>query len=138
MGRVVAGLAVAFVLGACAQHPPLIEPSGPYRAMNAGQWTPDAADLMGPRQPIMPAQSPYAHPIPPPPTPVISTNRAKPAKPKDTGVGDPPGSGAPEKDSDAATMTPVVLPTPKYLSDKIDVAEVSGAKKPAAPEGDGQ
>ena len=137
MGRVVAGLAVAFLLGACAQHPPLIEPSGPYRAMNAGQWTPDAADLMGPRQPIMPAQSPYAHPIPPPPPPLISTGRPKPSKPKDTG--DAPGSEVPEKDSDAATMTPVVLPTSKNPGDKIDVAEVSGARKrAAAPKGDGQ
>lgn len=47
-------------LSACAGHPTLAEPSGPFRALNAGRWTPDDDDLRG-----APASPPPAHPAPP-------------------------------------------------------------------------
>lgn len=34
-------------LSACSGHTPLAEPSGPYRALNAGRWTPSEDDLRG-------------------------------------------------------------------------------------------
>ncbi|HYH37636.1 MAG TPA: hypothetical protein VD860_05400 [Azospirillum sp.] len=45
-------------LSACSGHPPLVEPSGPFRALNAGRWTPSEDDLRG-----ADAAAPPARPI---------------------------------------------------------------------------
>ncbi|WP_109105436.1 type IV secretion system lipoprotein VirB7 [Azospirillum sp. TSO35-2] len=42
--RLTLGLTL-LALTACAGHPPLTEPSGPVRPLNAGRWTPTADDL---------------------------------------------------------------------------------------------
>jgi hypothetical protein len=46
------------LVGGCASHPPLAEPKGAIRPLNAGHWTPTADDLRGPRAPLPPVQSP--------------------------------------------------------------------------------
>lgn len=45
--------ALLLALCACAGQPGASEPSGPYRALNAGRWTPDAGDL----QPALPGEA---------------------------------------------------------------------------------
>lgn len=45
---------------ACAGDRALPQPSGPWRALNAGQWVPAPDDLRGPRLPLPPVLSPNA------------------------------------------------------------------------------
>jgi hypothetical protein len=47
-------LLLLLATAACAggQPPPLAEPSGPLRPLNAGRWTPTAADLRGEHPPV--------------------------------------------------------------------------------------
>ena len=85
MSRVLGISALALAIAGCAQHPPLVEPSGPYRAMNEGQWNPTMSDLSGPRPAILPAQSPYAHPLPPPPPSSMPPKKVKHANNKNAG-----------------------------------------------------
>lgn len=61
MIRVIAAVGIALSLGACASHPPLAEARGAYRPLNPGRWTPTSDDLRGPRQVMLPANSPYAN-----------------------------------------------------------------------------
>jgi hypothetical protein len=52
-------LLLPLAVSACAgSHPPLAQPSGDYRALNTGRWTPTNDDLRGPRTPLPPSQSP--------------------------------------------------------------------------------
>ena len=88
MSRLLAVSSLALAIAGCAQHPPLVEPSGPYRAMNEGQWLPTMRDLSGPRPAILPAQSPYAHPLPAPPSSSMPPKKMKNAKSKDAAVDD--------------------------------------------------
>jgi len=75
MIRVLAAAALALSLAACASHPPLAEPSGSYRALNPGRWSPTSDDLRGPRQVMLPANSPYANPPADTPAPTPETGR---------------------------------------------------------------
>lgn len=45
--------ALLLALSACAGQPEAPEPSGPYRALNPGRWTPAAGDL----QPALPGEA---------------------------------------------------------------------------------
>ncbi len=53
-------LALAAALAACAGDGRPPEPSGPWRALNAGRWTPTPDDLRGPRAPLPASASPNA------------------------------------------------------------------------------
>lgn len=75
MIRVLAALGLALSLAACASHPPLAEASGPYRPLNAGRWSPTSDDLRGPRQVMLPADSPSLNPPAPPPASTPETGR---------------------------------------------------------------
>jgi len=44
-------------LSACSGHPPLAEPSGPFRPLNAGRWTPSEGDLRGADAPMPPIRT---------------------------------------------------------------------------------
>jgi hypothetical protein len=59
MIRRLALLLIPLAVSACAGgHPKLAVPSGKYRPLNAGRWTPTRDDLRGPRAPLPPKQSP--------------------------------------------------------------------------------
>ena len=58
MIRPLLSLLLVLAVGGCGGSHRLSEPSGPWRALNAGRWVPSADDLRGPRAPLPPAQSP--------------------------------------------------------------------------------
>lgn len=60
--RLSLALLLPALMGGCAHHPPLAEPKGAIRPLNAGHWTPTSDDLRGPRAPLPPVQSPSLHP----------------------------------------------------------------------------
>jgi hypothetical protein len=117
MSRVLAVSVLALAIAGCALHPPLVEPSGPYRAMNEGQWNPTMRDLSGERPAILPAQSRYAHSLPPPPPASMLPKKVKHAKSKD--AADETGL----KEDGAAALTE----SAKHSDGKEDVSQASTA-----------
>jgi hypothetical protein len=95
--------------------------------MNEGQWNPTMRDLVGPRPAIVPAQSPYAHPLPPPPPASMPPKKVKHAKSKD--AADETGL----KEDGVAVLAEA---QPAKSSDgKKDVSEASAAslQSPSSP-----